>query len=140
MADLTQTPGNIANGSSEQYLVIGTAGEALTAGDLIYQDSTDNNEWKKTDNSTAAASNFGGMAMASVSDGNPLVVLRLQKGVLVNPGATVAVGEIYVVSSNSGKWAPVSDLALDDYMSVIGLGVTTSLIQCAPLVSGYQHT
>jgi hypothetical protein len=67
-----------------------------------------------------------GIALNDAADGQPISYL-VSGG--IDPGATVAVGTVYVVSANAaGGIAPVSDLASTEYVTILGVGVTTSRI------------
>jgi hypothetical protein len=56
----------------------------------------------------------------------------------INPGGTVAVGEIYALS-NSGKIAPEGDLVATDWVTLLGVGVTASKIHMTTYASGIAH-
>jgi hypothetical protein len=47
----------------------------------------------------------------------------------VNLGATLAVGQIYVVSATKGAIAPYADLVTNDYVIILGVATTTSLLR-----------
>src|SRR6266496_1447543 len=103
MADLTITAANVASGTGSQTSD-GTAGGTITQGDAIYQDATDSNKWKRADaNLSAAAAAAIGIALNAAENGQPV---RIQVGGEMNPGATLAVGTVYVLSATAGKIAP----------------------------------
>lgn len=135
MADLTVTAANVAKVSGT--VQNGTAGETITAGQALYSDSTDSNHLKLADcDNTSATATFVGIALNGAADGQPIAYLA--PGATINPGATVTVGEIYVVSGTAGGIAPEGDLATGDYVSVIGVGLTSSQIYIIGYNSGVQ--
>lgn len=123
MADISVTAENVIKGSGATIQHV-TAGETITAGQVVYLDSTDN-EYKKADNTTATLATAIGIALNGASDGQPLTILT--KGDL-NPGGTVVVGEVYCVSGSGGGIAPDLDIVSADFRTVLGIGETASNI------------
>lgn len=81
----------------DRIVVAGTAGESLAAGNLVYFDDTDN-EWKKTDATTATTVNevLLGIAQGSGSDGGAISGGVLLRGLdSTQTGMTVGV-KLYV--------------------------------------------
>lgn len=111
-----------------------TAGEAISAGDLIYKLSSDSKMYRAL-NDTAAHAAHKGMAINSAATGQPVTY---QYEGDVDPGATVAVGEVYGVSVNAGKVAQVGDLASTKFRSIFGVGLTTSTIRIGINNTGIQ--
>jgi len=112
-----------------------TAGATLTAGMPVYKDTADANEHKAGDNDVAASAEIEGVTLNGASDGQPV---EIQTDGTIAIGATVTIGETYVLSSTSGKIAPVGDLASDDYVTHIGVGVTTARIELNIKAFGVQ--
>jgi len=133
MTDLSITAANVVQ-ASDASTSFGTAGETITAGQVLYKDAADNNELKLADANGAAALRVPvGIALNGAAAGQP--VRYITSGGL-NPGATVVVGKIYVLSATAGGIAPVEDLSSGHYVSVLGIGTTTSNIQLNIQVSG----
>lgn len=135
MADITQTAANVAriSGDVDNSRL---AGEAITAGDTVYIAAADNRYYRGDNNDTAAKADVKGVALNSaLAAGSPVSV---QFNGIVNPGGTVTVGEVYVQSSNVGKWAPVADISTN-YVTVLGVGITSSRVQLILVASGIQH-
>lgn len=132
MADLSVTAVNVLQGTGATVLDV-TAGTTITAGDLVYEDTTDSNEYKLADAGAEASAVLAGMALNGASDGQPLRIIT--KGP-VNPGATATVGEVYVVSETAGGIAPIGDLLSGDYVAILGVATTTSNIQVDINASG----
>lgn len=122
MADLTVTAANVATVSGTTANV--TAGATITAGMLVYKNLT-TGEYEGCDADASATAELVGVALNGASDGQPLAI---QTDGVVNAGATVTVGQIYVVSTTVGGIAPYSDLGSGDYVTIFGIGKTAATI------------
>lgn len=112
----------------------GRAGATVTAGQVVYKDSTTQKYLlADADSATAAAREAWGIALNGASDGQPLTVLRSGD---INIGATVTVGEIYVLDTGPGGIAPEGDLASTEYVVVVGVGITTGRLRVGFINSG----
>lgn len=136
MADLTITAANVAKvAGTTRY---GTAGAAITAGDALYLDSGTSTLKLLDADDTAAAAVLEGIALNDGASGQPVAYLAPGDGAIINPGATVTVGEIYVASGTAGAIAPKADLATGDYVTIIGIGLTSSTMSVVGEASGVQ--
>lgn len=137
MADITVTAANVAPGSDAFINKDYNFGATVTQGQSVYLDtSTTPPTWKLADaDSTATTAAAKGMSLNAGSSGQPAAV-QISGG--YNPGGTVAVGTIYVVSGTAGGICPSSDLASGDWVTIVGIGTTTSNIQLLFLASGVQ--
>lgn len=126
MADLTITAANVIKGSTAKVQQ-GIYGATVTAGQTVYADAADNGRFKPADadSATAAARATAGIALNSGSAGQPA---DIQTEGLITIGATVAVGTIYVQSPTPGGIMPAADLVTDDYVTVLGVGISASQI------------
>ena len=131
MADLSITAANVIAGTSAQTEA-GTSGTTITAGDSVYL-ATDDNKFYTTNTNSAVNASVRGMALNNASANQPVDVLTEGD---VNPGATVAIGTIYVVSSSSGKIRPSADMLSGNFVAVVGIGTTASNIKILPIISG----
>jgi hypothetical protein len=124
-ADLTVTASSVkkVTGAAVDR---GTAGASVTAGQPVYKDATDSGKLKAADADAQASSVCVGIALHAASTDQPLEYLTSGP---IDIGATVTVGQIYVVSTTAGGIAPYSDLASGDYVTVIGVGTTTGRIE-----------
>lgn len=114
----------------------GTAGETITAGQVVYIDTSDNNEIKLADcDSSSATATVAGIALTGASNGQPI---KYAPSGEITIGATVTVGELYVLSGTAGGIAPEGDLATGDYVSFLGIGTTAARIRFSILNSGVQ--
>jgi hypothetical protein len=113
----------------------GTLGAVVTAGQLVYKDTSDSGKFKLCDSdASAAAATVYGIALNGGAAAQPVVVAI--NGSTLDPGFTVTVGAVYVVSDTAGGIMPVADLETGDFTSVIGVGITASKIQLTFINSG----
>lgn len=134
MADLTITATSVVKGTGAITETL-IAGATITAGQVVYKDTSDNNKAKlcDADSATAAARSFYGIALNGAASGQPVVV---QTGGTITIGATVAVGVAYYMSDVAGGIAPFADLESGDYPTIVGIGVSTTAIKIGPLAAG----
>lgn len=133
MADLTITEANVqhASGASLRQEI---AGVAITAGQVVYKDSSDS-KVKLADATDANKDEIYGIAANSAPGADQPITIQKQGG--INLGATLTVGEIYVLSTG-GAIAPEADLASNDYVSVLGVATTASNLKMGIINSGIQ--
>lgn len=137
MADISVTAANVLKGSNATT-ESGTAGATVTAGQSVYKDTGDSNKWKLADSdSTALTAGSGGLGIAlhAAAANQPLLVQLTGD---INMGATLAVGETYVVSNTAGGVAPIADMGTGDYISILGVASTASNLVLAKNVTGVQ--
>lgn len=133
MADITITAASIVASSSASK-TIGTAGATLTAGQVVYLD-TSTNTYKLADaNLSAAAAKVGGITLDGASSGQPVSIVTSDPGLTL--GGTVAAGAVVVLSATAGGIAPVADLATGMYATVLGIGIGSNKINFKPLAAG----
>jgi len=134
MADLSVTAANCVKGSNA-IVENGHAGETITAGQVVYLDSSTNLYMKAdADAATAAARNPRGIALNSASLNQPLAVQT--KGDLTL-GATLTAGISYYLSgATAGGIAPVADVGTGEYYVLIGLATSTSVLRLSLNYSG----
>lgn len=123
MADLTIVADDVL--VSGPALITGIAGEAITPGDLVYVKAADSKLYK-AHSGTAAAADADGVAVNSAAIGQPITYTPSGN---LTTGGDVVVGQVYVVSATAGKICPDTDLEGGDYVTVVGIGKTTSLVQ-----------
>ena len=134
MADLSITAANVKAGSASTRVQLVQAGEAITQGMPVYL-ASDGKYYQTDANDTAVKAQAKGIAVTPAStDGYFLLAVDG----LVNLGATLAVGQIYVCSATKGGIAPYADLTTNDFVSIVGIATTTALLDINLLVSGVQ--
>ncbi len=133
MADLSITAGSVKaqTGSGTKT---GVAGETITAGQALYYAS--NGKYYKASTSTATTAKVVGIALNGASADQPLSMLTSGD---IDIGGTVAIGAVYVASDTAGNIAAAADNGSGDYVTVIGIGKTTAIIDVSINVSGIAH-
>ena len=135
MADITVTAANVVK-STGATTGRGTAGATITAGQTLYKDTTDSSSLKLADaDDSQATALVAGISLHGASSGQPI---EYQTGGQINPGGTVAIGTRYFASGNAGGIAPFGDLAQNDWVSQIGVGISSSIIDMGIDNSGVQ--
>lgn len=125
MADLTITAANVISGSGSK-VTNGTAGATITAGQVVYLDSTDT-RYKLADNNSATAAVRApkGIALHGAANGQPLAVHERGS---ITIGATLTAGVAYYLSDTPGGICPVADLTSGEYPSILGIATSTALL------------
>lgn len=117
MADLT-IAGNVARIRGRTRT--GTAGEDITAGDVVYEDFNDSGKLKACINSSLTTANAVGIALGDGGDGEQIVY---QIDGEFDPGTNdAASGSIYVVSATAGGMMPQGDISTSEFITVVGVG------------------
>lgn len=120
MADVTTGTSAVLRGGATTD---GIAGAAIAANQSVYLDTTQTPpKWELADaDAVASAGRDGlGIALNAAADGGHLRV-AVSEGELTMSGATLVVGQAYVVSATAGGIAPYSDLLSGDYVSILGV-------------------
>lgn len=133
MADLTITAANVLAGSGAKK-VHGTAGATVTAGQVVYLDTTTSTyKLADCDSATAAARSPAGIALHGASSGQPLAV---HASGLITIGATLTKGVAYYLSPTAGGICPVADVLAGDYPTILGIATSTSVLKVQIIESG----
>lgn len=133
MADLTIIAANVVPGNGAR-LTYGTAGAAITAGQVVYLDTSDNRfKLADCDSATAAARSPAGIAVNGAAAGQPLAV---QTAGELAFGAILAAGVSYYLSPNAGGIAPIADILSGDNTVLLGLAKSTSVLTINVIASG----
>lgn len=133
MADLSITAANIiaASGAVTRY---GTAGATITAGDIVYLDTTDN-EYKLPDADAWTDTANVYMALNGASDGQPLTVLQSGD---VAMGSILTAGTAYYLSGTAGGIMPAADLTTGDEVVQVGIAKSATTLAFRPVLSGVE--
>jgi hypothetical protein len=126
MTDLTITAANVVPGSGYSRAV-GIAGEAITAGQSVFLDSS-TGKWMKADANATGKKSVGGIALTGSALNQPIVVLTAGD---ITIGATVEPGTAYCLSNTAGGICPQADLTTGDDVVLIGLGKSATVITVA---------
>jgi hypothetical protein len=102
----------------------------------VYENSGDNKVYKG-DSTTAAKAAIAGILLNGGADGQPGFMIT--EGI-VDYGGGVTPGEIYMASTHAaGGLSPESEMATGDYMTIIGVGISTTEVYVKLTVGGVQH-
>lgn len=126
MADISVTASAVVASVTALVEHGGKAGATITAGQVVYKDSSDG-KFKLADNdsATAAVRTVYGIALHASLDGQPLSVIK--RGPLTLNAALTA-GTTYVLSSTAGGIAPQADAATGDEVVILGVATSTSVL------------
>ena len=134
MADLTITgsaviPTKDAQGqTSPLYPAQGIAGETLTQGMPIYRNTNDNKLYRcDATGAGVEQSRALGVTISAASPGQFVHYWGIEDEQEISFGAILTVGQLYVVSTNVGMIAPITDYATGMYLTTLFYATTTSL-------------
>lgn len=134
MADLTITAANVGVSTKSTKLIIVQVGEAVTQGQPGYATSDD--EYFRADaDDTELKAKASGIFMTAAA-ANKYAIFAT--GGSVDVGATLAIGETYVVSDTVGGIKPIGDLASGDYVTHLGVASATNQLDIDINATGAQ--
>jgi hypothetical protein len=133
MANLSQTAANVRIRSAGP-IGTGVCGETLTAGQPAYESA---GKWYRAGAAgSAALANAQRIVIVGGTADTPCILAV--PGCAVDLGATLAIGETYVVSATVGAIAPVADLVSTNRVTVLGIASTANSLTFRPVASGIQ--
>jgi len=136
MANLTQTAASVKTGSASTQIRLVQYAESVTQGMPVYKDSVSGKYYKADANVTAAAAAAVGIALTpNSSDGYGVIATSGY----VDLGATLTVGESYYVSDTAGAIMPAADVSTGEYVTALGVAISTALINLQIQASGVQR-
>jgi hypothetical protein len=125
MTNLVITAANVVAGA-DATVETGSAGEAITAGQTVYRSSTTGKYMLADSNSaTVEARKSRGIALNSAALNQPL---QVQRGGDIALGAVLTAGTAYYLSDTPGAICPVADIGSGEYVCLLGLAKTTSVL------------
>lgn len=132
MADLSITAASVI-ASSAARRISKAAASTITAGQVVYLNSS-GTVAPADANASAATAAVLGIAENGGGAGQRISVITADPALVI--GATVAVGDILVLSATAGGIAPAADLTTGHYATVLGVAVSTTAINFDPLAAG----
>jgi hypothetical protein len=125
MADLTITAANVVAGANSSA-VTGVSGETIAAGKSVYLNST-TKKWMLADSNsaTAEARKATGIALNGASLNQPIAVHKLGD---ITIGAALTAGTAYYLSDTPGGICPLADVGSGEYVCLLGLAKSTSVL------------
>jgi len=137
MADVSFTAASILKGANA-VTETGLAGETITAGLAVYKKASDSRYWIASTVTSAATAAAAGYALNGAAAGQPLEVQT--DGDMTCDNITLAVaGSVYVLSA-AGETAPHGDLAADDWITIMGVALSTTSLRLAVASTSVQAT
>lgn len=134
MADLTITAANVRSGSGGRVDRSGSAGAAVTAGQVVYADPSTKKHLLADNNSgTTAARLPRGIALNAAATDQPVAVHTSGP---ITIGATLVPGVTYYLSDTPGGICPVADLASGETSVIIGIATSASVLDVSIKASG----
>jgi len=135
MPDIAIIPSGVLASASGSKIT-GTAGVAITAGQVVYVDTSDSGKIKLADSDAATpAFNVAGIALHAASPGQPLTYVTTDPSFTI--GATVAIGDaIYLSDTPGGMTKTFSELESGDKITILGVAVTTGTMNLYPVQGG----
>lgn len=135
MTDIVITAANCVADSAAAR-TSGSAGEAITAGQAVYKSST-TNKWMlaDADSATAEARKAAGIALNGAALNQPLTVATSGD---VTIGGTLVAGTAYYLSGTPGGICSVADVGAGEYVCLIGLAKSTSVLAIGIQYPGVQ--
>lgn len=123
-ADLSVTAASVVPGARAKT-VVGTAGATITAGQLLYFDSSAGTYKLADANASATTATVVGIAATGASASQPIVVITEDDDLTV--GATLSMtAPIYCCSATAGGIAPSADLTTGWYPGVVLVAKSTT--------------
>lgn len=123
---------DLTNGSG--IIVSGTAGAALTAGDLVYFDAvSSNNKWEKTDANTVASCENALLGIVIANASEDAAVQILLQGIYITSGLTTGANW---VSETAGAITSTMPTTSGVVQRIIGYAVSSTLLYFNPQMSG----
>jgi hypothetical protein len=137
MSDLSITAASVLAVASTAKTEPGTAGEAITRGMACYKSST-TGKWMKADadSATAEARTAAGIALCDAGDAQPIF---MQTAGNITIGATLVANTAYYLSSGAGGICPLADVGTGEYMQLIGIAISTSVLKLSFLATGVAN-
>ena len=132
MADLSITAANVKPNSVLVGISPVTLGETITAGQPLYKSPTDG-KYYRADADVAATARIDGICILG---GNANSVGIIQRTGELQMGSILTKGETYVVSVTTGLICPRADLAAGDFISILGVAKSTSVLRLSIAATG----
>jgi len=135
MADVTISGNVTVTGGTLSGVNHAISQVAITAGQVIYLDASNGNKANLADADIEASAAAVGVAVNDCAAGGVCSYVTTGNSVTVS-GAPFTQGLAYYVSTTAGGIAPVADLLAGDYVTIIGVASSTSVLDVNIVVSG----
>lgn len=137
MSDVTVTPSAVLAATSNTGVARGTAGAAITAGQVVWADPAASYEIKpaQATNQTQAL-NVVGIALNGAALGQPIAYAT--SGDVTFNSAFTATGVYVLSAANPGGIAPHTDLATGNWATFLGIATSTTNLRIGIIASNAQ--
>lgn len=125
MTALVITAANVVPGSGAKTMVAAQLAETVTQGMAAYRDAATKKFGKADSNVSAAPAECVGIFLTAGSLNQPAIIHT--EGPLTI-GATVVVGERYFVGDVAGGIVPSADVSSGEWVTYLGVGISTTQI------------
>ena len=125
MADISITATSVVPGTGAT-IKHGYAAATITAGQVVYKDSSGTYNLADCNSATAAVRSPYGIALNGAATGQPVAMVIAGP---VTIGATLTAGVAYYLSGTAGGICPVADLTTGDYPTVLGMATSTTVLE-----------
>lgn len=117
----------------------GMSGEAITAGQVVYRDSTASYKFKKAICTSLAAASAVGIALSTAAGADqPIIIMKA--GDITNVSGLTQ-GEAYFVSdTTAGALMKYSDIGAGEYATYVGHAPTTTTFKVAIVLATAAHS
>lgn len=135
MAAITATAASIAWASGPREA--GIAGEAFAAGAILYRSAL--GTWLKaqSDGTTAQAGEFGiGVALATADAANAGIVVATDGAIITWSAHLIAAGLYFLHTTAGSMTLTTADVGSTNYMTVVGIGRSTTSLLLRPVYAG----
>ena len=113
---------------SSSFVMSGTAGAAITAGQLVYKSAADRKFYlADCDSATAGVRDVYGIAANSAAIGAPVSIV-LEDPALAIAASGLTNGTIYLLSATAGGLAPAADATTGWYPTVVAIAKSGTTI------------
>lgn len=121
--------------ASDQAVIIEIpAGATIAQGDLLYIDTNNTAKVASAAGGSATSADVACMSLSSAASGQRVRCVAYDPALTV--GGTIAVGELYVLSGVAGKFSTSTSLISGSYVTVVGIGISTTKMFFRPTASG----
>ncbi len=125
MANLTITAANVVL-TADSVPFYGTAGETLVQGQPVYYRDSDLRWWKAESGDTVAKAQATAIVVTPAVAGGQVGLCGTGS---LSLGAILTLNTLYVLSATNGLICPIADLVATDWVTLIGVPKSTSVLQ-----------
>ena len=133
MAVITITAANVALGGDGCRIAIVQAGELITPGEPVFKLAADGKYYAAV-NTTVAEAAVIGIAITDAAAGGDYFIICKEGPIIC--GGTVAAGSAYSVGDTDGAIFDSGDAASPDFVTFLGYGISTTVLQVSINATG----